>query len=189
MSDFLGSLSKPDIMTLDRELGVSIDYLHSTLQGVPRERLPESPGNARCLIHGSFHPPEIMWREASGEYIPVGVDWEGSRVGIPTADLAFSVPNLLAKGEDVLFDDFIDTYRSELKEHGVNFERDGISASTRHEAYIRQMSSSIPLVLRTFLRIHDDESYAGWCRWFRQNMPEEMRFMQNEIESGHIYGV
>ncbi|UCH42138.1 MAG: hypothetical protein JSW16_04740, partial [Dehalococcoidales bacterium] len=38
LTDFLGSLPEQDIVTLDKELGMSIDYLHSTLQKVPRER-------------------------------------------------------------------------------------------------------------------------------------------------------
>ena len=188
LSAFIESLSKREIITLEAGLGTSIDELHSAVSKVNREYLPESLETTRCLIHGSFHPPEIMWREVPGEYTPVGVDWEGSRVGNPTEDLSFSVQNLLAKGEDTIFSDFIDTYLSELKEHGVNRDRDEISADTRHEAHVRMMSRQIPFVLQTYLRVHNDDSYAGWCRWFWQNHPDTMRFVQSEIESGRIYG-
>ena len=187
LSRYLESLSKQDIMNLDEELGISIDDLHSVVHEVDREGLPVSLETARCLIHGSFHSPEIMWREVSGEYIPVGIDWESSRIGIPAEDLAFGIPTLLAKGENDMFSNLVDTYLSELKAHGINLDRDKISTSIRHEAHIKLMSSVIPFVLQTYLKVRDNESYTKWCQWLKQDIPKTIRFVQSEVESGHIY--
>lgn len=188
LTDFLGSLVTHKIKILDNELGLSFNRLRSALDGVVRERLPELPKTGCCLLHGAFHSPEIMWREISGEYIPLGVDWERSRVGIPAEDLTFGVTNLLAKGENALFETFLDTYLSELRRHGITLDRDEVSASIRHEALVHMMGAVIPFVLQTYLRVHHDESFTEWCQWVRQDIPDTLRFLQSEIESDRIYG-
>lgn len=188
LTGFLESLSSQENEILDNELELSLSNLRSALDGVVRERLPELSRVGRCLLHGAFHSPEIMWREISGEYVPLGVDWERSKVGIPAQDLAVGVSKLLAKGEDALFAKFLDTYLSELSVHGVTLARDEILSSVRHEALAHMMAAEIPFVLQTYLRVRHDEAFTEWCQWLRQDIPDSLQFIQSEIESGRIYG-
>lgn len=184
---FLESLEAQEKADLEHETGFSLSSLHSVLKGVNRERLPDPPDAGHCLIHGSFHSPEIMWRDTPDGYMPVGVDWERSRAGIPAEDLAFSVNTLLAKGEDSLFGVLLDTYLSELGRHGSTLSRDSIEASICYENLVHTMSALIPFLLPTLLRVRHDEAYREWCLWARQDIPQSLRFLQSEIESGRIY--
>ena len=188
LAGFLGSLETQETASLEKGLGLSLSSLRSALDGVNRERLPERPETGRCLLHGSFHQPEIMWRVISGEYTPVGVDWEGSRVGIPAEDLAVSVSSLLAKGENTLFETFLDTYLAELNLHGITIDRGKISASIRRQSIMHMMAAVIPFVLQTYLRVRHDEAFVEWCQWVRLEMPHSLRFLKSEIETGRIYG-
>jgi hypothetical protein len=167
LSIFLSSLATREISILESELGISLGSLYSKLEGVNQGILMESPETERCLIHGAFHPPEIMWRETSEGYIPLGVDWERCRVGTPAEDLAFSVINLLAKGENTLFNTFLDTYLYESGEYGISLDRDEVSASVRYEAFVQRMKSGLTFLLRTYLRVRHDEGFTEWCQWLR----------------------
>jgi hypothetical protein len=187
LSVFLSSLSTKEIGVLEDELGISLSNLFSVLDGVVRESLLELPGTDRCLIHGAFHQPEIMWRETSGGYIPLGVDWERCRVGTPPEDLAFSVISLLAKGENTLFNTFLDTYLSESGKYGISLDRDEVSASVRYEALIQLIAANIPFLLQTYLRVRNDKGFAEWCRWLKQDIPYSVQFIHSYIESSRIY--
>lgn len=186
LTGFLESLEAQEAAILKEDLGLPVSNLLSSLASVEREHLPLTPEINRCLTHGAFHPPEIVWREVADELIPVGVDWERSRAGVPGEDLRTSVNNLLAKGKEDLFATLMDTYLSEMDRHGISASREKVEASARYENMVHTMRAEIPFISRTYLNVHNNDEFTEWCRWVRQNLPDQLRFLQEEIRSYQI---
>jgi hypothetical protein len=184
---FLDSLSDSEEKIIESELNIPLINLKSCLKGVDKDRLLDQMAPDLCLLHGSFHSPEIMWRKTSDGYTPLGVDWEGCRIGHPSEDLAFGVQNLLPDEEFRLFDAFIDSYTNELAACEIHTDREILVSIARREALIKIMDGVIPFLLQTYMRVRKDESYQKWCDWLKSSLPTTIHYLLNLISSDEIY--
>ncbi|MBN1402102.1 MAG: aminoglycoside phosphotransferase family protein [Anaerolineae bacterium] len=181
---FLSSLAEADRLALDQIAGQALEELRPALEHVHRERLPTEPPPDRCLIHKSFHPPEIMWRETEAGYPQVAVDWETARVGAPQEDFR-AAGGLLAQGEQGLCDVLVSTYLDELARHGIHLPRDPFWIAVRHEALLDEMAT-VPWLVAQFLRRRDDELFSVWCDWVVQEIPRLLGHIARAIKAGDL---
>lgn len=187
LHEFLDSLSVSDVDILESEIDVSLNDLNSCLEDTDIERLTDLQTPDLCLIHGSFHSPEIMWRETHDGFTPLGVDWESSRIGSPAEDLCFAAQNLLPKEEGVLFELFMDSYFKELAENEIHTDRKSLLTLIQQEALIKITDGVIPFLLQTYLKVRKDKSFEKWCEWLRGSLPNTTRYILDLISSGEIY--
>ena len=181
---FLDSLPGEETVALEHVAGPTLSDLRTALEGVSHERLPVAPPPANCLIHKSFHPPEIMWRQTDEGYVPVAVDWETARIGAPQEDFRVA-GQLLAQGEDGLVQVLLDSYLDELNTHGISLSRDQFLIAVRGDAILDQMETT-PWLVSEYLRRRDDKSFAKWCEWVVKEIPRILGYMRCGIEEGEI---
>ena len=186
LREFFDSLSATEAATVEQITGpAALNDTRTALQRVNLERLPAVAPPMNCLIHKSFHPPEIMWRQTGEGYVPVGVDWETARVGAPQEDFGV-VGQLLAKGEEDLFQVLLSTYLDELGGHGISLPREPFLAAVRGEAAQDQMKLA-PWLVSQYIKRSDDESFAGWCDWAAQEIPRILEYVRRHVATGEVY--
>ena len=183
---FLESLDHREKKLIEHDLKLSFDELEMVLENVDHSRISEWTDMAKCLIHGSFHRPEIMWIKRASGYDPVGVDWEGSKIGVPGEDLRIGA-DLLAEGDVKSFDALFSAYLDIMKKNGVTISRNELITSARRENLTFLMRLKIPWLFRQYLNVHQDVKFDSWSQFIRENVPNELRFMKSEIEGDLLY--
>jgi len=88
-----------------------------------------------------------MWRLTSGPYVPVGVDWEMSRIGRPEEDLAIC-SSLLAKGKDEIVGILMETYVSGVTSFGVPVNRQTTTMVSRRAGLAAKLKTSRWLLMQ-----------------------------------------
>lgn len=185
-SDFLESLNPEEKELLERDVMFSSDDMKKVLEGVDYNSILERTDTAKCLVHGAFHHPEIMWIKRENKYRPVGVDWEQARIGVPGEDLRIGA-DLLAEEDLRSFDTLFDTYLEIMNANRIEISRDELVTAARRKKLIHRMGNEIPWLLRQYLIVCEDIQFANWCQWVRNNMPNKLEFMKSEIKGDLLY--
>ena len=128
------------------------------------------------MIHGSFHPPEIMWRKKKGKYVQIGVDWEASRVGVPEEDFQVVVGQLLSASNITASEVMIKEYWKEMDSHGINFNYDIFYKSVKKFAYFQVIGSELPFVIGQYLQYENDLKFQQWLKWAKSVIPGLLDF-------------
>lgn len=182
---FIDGLSKQEIADLPEAIGPILDDLRVTLVDVDYERLPSEPPPVKCLIHKSFHPPEIMWREVDDGFLPLAVDWETARIGAPQEDFGV-IGQLLSQGEEYLVRVLLDAYLNELSKWGVSLSFSSFMADVRREAILGQLSVA-PWLVTEFLKRRDEKAFAEWSEWAAREIPCGLAYLRKGILDGDLY--
>jgi aminoglycoside phosphotransferase (APT) family kinase protein len=183
---FVQALTRDQSGQLDDDLNGVFAALVAAQKGME----PEYPGTdsraPRCLIHGAFHPPEIMWRERSGRYDPVGVDWESSYAGQPEEDFAAVSGKLFSREDEVSLQALYDAYGSEMKHREICVDVKALRLAVRRLAVVHMLGTTIPFVAQQYLRKAGDSDFSKWLVWAKEELSHSVRFVTREITRAGI---
>lgn len=178
---FYRSLSEDQIKKIDSLFDSKFSKFVKTIKQVSFDKLPKISETEKCLIHGSFHPPEIAWRKQNGEFVQIGVDWERSRIGIPEEDLQCVVGQLLSENKISETNDLVKVYLEEMTKYGINFNYDSFFASVKKHACFQVIRSELPFLIGQYLRFEKDSKFHNWLAWAKEVIPGRLDFSRNEI--------
>jgi len=162
-----------------QEIGLSSQVTFSASARADGEFSVVKSSSVKCLVHGAFHAPEIMWRLVSGKYDPVAVDWEKSRVGWPEDDLAVC-GSLLAEGREELASILMQTYFTSLSSYEVCPDCNVILEASREAGLALKLKTS-RWILRQYLKMREEESYGEWLRWAREELRLSLEWVSDEM--------
>ncbi|MFX1523472.1 MAG: aminoglycoside phosphotransferase family protein [Promethearchaeota archaeon] len=176
---FLTSLKDTERKVLEKLLP-NIDLLQSAIESLENSFFIIEPYTNWTLIHGAFHPPEIVLKKGESDVVPLGVDWEGSRVGHPAEDIVGITSQIVYWGEPHYYSLMINSYIEEMNKHHIDIDKQALEKEMIIENIILGIRG-IPFLWRQYLRNKDDPKFTGWVNWFEEACPKITTVLLNEI--------
>jgi len=176
---FLNKLKDKDLKIM-KEIYPNLNTLKQSIESLDKEFFIVEPYTNWTLIHGAFHPPEIVLKKGESKRIPLGVDWENSRIGHPGEDLAGITGQLADWGRPHFYELLIDSYLKEMNNHRIAIDREALKKEIIIENIIREVRS-LPWLWGQYLKNKDDNSYSVWVNWVEENMPKITNSFLNDL--------
>jgi hypothetical protein len=167
---FLNNLKNKDLKTIKRIIP-NLNILKQSIESLDEDFFITEPITDWTLIHGAFHPPEIVLRKEKHEKVPLGVDWETSRIGHPGEDLAGISGQLAYWGEPHFYKLLIDSYCTEMINHGIIVDREDLEKEILVENIIKSVRN-LPWLWNQYFKNKNEKNYASWISWFEESIPK-----------------
>jgi hypothetical protein len=176
---FFRNLKEKNIKIIEK-IFPNLNKLKQSIESLDKDFFIIEPYTDWMLIHGAFHPPEIVLRKGEREKIPLGVDWEQSRVGHPGEDLVGITGQIAAWGKPHFYKLLIDSYLKEMDNHRVTIEREALEKEIIVENIIKEVRH-LPWFWSQYLKNKDDKSFSDWVNWFEVSMPKITNSFLNDL--------
>ncbi|MFX1325848.1 MAG: aminoglycoside phosphotransferase family protein [Promethearchaeota archaeon] len=176
---FLNNLNSKEIEMIE-EIYPNFNTLKRSIKSLDKSFFNNDPDAIWTLIHGAFHPPEIVSRMEKNKVLPLGVDWENSRVGYPAEDLVGIIGQLADWGEHHFHSLMVDTYMEEMKNQGITIEKKSLENDIIVENIITRIKG-LPWLWNQYLINKDNPAFSRWTSWFKESMPKITNFFLNDL--------
>ena len=176
---FLNSLEDNDIKIIEK-LVPNIHSLRSAIESLDNEFFIIEPYTDWALIHGSFHPPEIVSKKGKGEKVPLCVDLESSRVGHPAEDIIGITGQLANWGEPHFYDLMIESYLKEMRNHQIIIDKQALEKEIIIENIIRKVKN-LPFLWSRYLKYKDNNNFSSWIGWYEESIPKTTNEFLSDI--------
>lgn len=176
---FFKKLKEKDIKKIE-EIYPNHNNLKQSIESLDKEFFIVDPYTSWTLIHGAFHPPEIVSRKGESEKVPLGVDWENSRIGHPGEDLCGITGQIADWGKPYFYKLIIDSYLKEMNDHGVIIDREALEKEIIVENIIKEVRH-LPWFWSQYLKNKNNKKYSDWVNWFEDSMPKTTNSFLNDI--------
>jgi len=176
---FLTTLKDTERKILEK-IYPNIHILQNAIESLENSFFIIEPFTNWTLIHGAFHPPEIVLKKGDSEGVPLGVDWENSRVGHPAEDIVGITGQIVYWGEPHYYSLMINSYIEELNKHHIDIDKKALEKEMIIENIILGIRG-IPFLWRQYLRNKDNPKFTGWVNWFEESCPKTSDKLINDI--------
>ncbi|MHA2398868.1 MAG: hypothetical protein ACXADU_08250 [Promethearchaeota archaeon] len=176
---FLDTLKEND-MNIIEGIYPNVHILKDAIETLDKSFFIIEPYTSWTLIHGSFHPPEIVSKKGEREKIPLGVDWEGSRVGHPAEDIIGISGQLADWGKPHFYPLLINSYLEEINNNNIEIDKLALEKEIIVENIISHIKN-LPFLWNQYLKNKDDTNFSNWTNWFKESMPKTTDYFLNDI--------
>jgi len=176
---FMDSLKTDDLKLIENIIS-NVNILKNAIESLDRNFFITEPYTNWTLIHGAFHPPEIVSKKGEKEKIPLGVDWEESRVGHPAEDIVGISGQIAYWGKPHFYSLLINSYIEEMNNHNIKIDMQALEKEIIVENIISEIRR-LPFLWDKFLKNKDDINFSNWVKGFKESMPKTTNFFLNEI--------
>jgi len=176
---FLNELNENDLEII-KTIYPNVHKLRNAIESLNKSFFIIEPFTNWTLIHGAFHPPEIVLKKGKREKIPLGVDWEGSRVGHPAEDIIGISGQLPYWGKPHFYPLLINSYLEEMNNHNIEIDKLALEREIVVENIISNIKN-LPFLWNQYLKNKDDINFSNWVNWFKESMPKTTNFFLNDI--------
>ncbi|MHA2324880.1 MAG: phosphotransferase, partial [Promethearchaeota archaeon] len=176
---FLNKLEEKDIKIIEK-IYPNLNTLKNAIESLENEFFIIEPFTNWVLIHGAFHPPEIVSKKGASEKIPLGVDWESSRVGHPAEDIVGITGQIIDWGKPHFYPLMINSYLKEMNNHHITIDKQALEKEVIVENIIRGIKD-LPFLWGQYLRNRNDCKFSSWIDWFKKSMPKITNRFLNDI--------
>ncbi|KKM26422.1 hypothetical protein LCGC14_1584950 [marine sediment metagenome] len=181
--NFFNNLKSNEIKVFEK-VYPNIHSLRKNIESLDKEFFKYEPYTKWTLIHGSFHPPEIIAKpgENKTEITPIGVDWEGSRIGHPGEDIAGITGQIPSSGEPHYMKSMIDSYMEVMNNNEAFIDRKALEKEIILENIIQKIKL-IPFMWGKYLEVRNDSKFSNWVNYFENSFTKNTDSALNDMQT------
>jgi hypothetical protein len=176
---FLEKLTKEEQEVIET-IYPDIHVLRNTIESLDKGFFIIEPYTHWALIHGSFHPPEIVAKRGKKEKVPLGVDWESSRIGHPAEDIIGISGQLADWGKPHYYELLLNSYLEEIRKNKIDIDKTALEREIIVENIISKIKN-LPFLWNQYLKNKDDINFSNWVNWFEKSIPKTTNSMLNDL--------
>jgi hypothetical protein len=176
---YLERLSKGEMKVIEN-IYPDIHSLKNAIESLDIDFFIIEPYTHWVLIHGGFHPPEIVAKKGEKEKVPLGVDWEGSRLGHPAEDIVGITGQLADWGKPHYYDLLLNSYLEESRNHNIYIDKDDLEREILVENIISQIKI-LPFLWSQYLKNKNNVNFSNWIDWFERSIPKTTNSILNDL--------
>jgi len=178
---------KPSEIKIFEEVYPNIHTLRKIIESIDEKFFKFEPYTKWTLIHGSFHPPEIIAKPGGNnkDKIPLGVDWEGSRIGHPGEDIRGITGQIPSHGKPHYKKLMIDSYIEVMNKKEAFIDRKALEKEIIIENFIHTIKL-IPFLWGKYLKVRNDSKFSNWNNYFENAIPKNTDSVLNDMQANNF---